>query len=249
MVYNKNVMETENQARDNFSGKSPKIAQTSQNVKQIVKPWTITVIVSALILVGGFVWWYANNQKLTGLSPTNSTFTEKSNPLTNLIKYKDARYSYLYPQTLVSAQRGGGAFNAVEVVTKESVVRDEKVIENCEGECYSPTLTSLGWDNEKKLLESNPLDGTVNCVEGVNGKSLCEVKTHGENKFLIRYTGHFSGESVIEKTYIIYKNDIRYEISPPNLGGQGTAPALFKSIENEPTQRIYEDIVKSLIFL
>ncbi len=171
-----------------------------------------------------------------------------SNHFADLVKYEDAKYSYLYPKILVPDRLDRDTkFNAVKIVTRQSVVQEE--LENCEELCFAPTLTSAGWDNEKKLLESNQPDGNVGCVQGINGDSLCEVKTLGKNKFLIRYTGRFGGDSVVEKTYIIYKGPIRYEITPPELGSQGTDPALFKGIENQFIQKIYENIVKSLILL
>lgn len=185
--------------------------------------------------------------KISGVENAGQYF---SNHFTDLVKYEDAKYTYFHPQILSPDQWDKDTkFNAVKIVTRQSVVQEEIELEKCEGSCFSPTLTSSGWDNEKKLLDSSLSDGVVNCVEGINGKSLCEVKTYGKNKFLIRYTGRFGGEYVIEKTYIIYKNGIRYEITPPEFGGQGTDHALFKGIENQFIQKIYENIVKSLTLL
>jgi hypothetical protein len=173
-----------------------------------------------------------------------------SNHFTDLVKYEDAKYSYFYPKILALDRLDKDKkFNAVEIVTRQSVVQEENELENCDGPCYAPTLTSLGWDNEKKLLENNPQDGNINCVQGINGNSLCEVKTLGKNKFLVRYTGRHGGESLIQKTYIIYKNGIRYEITPPGLSGQGTDPLLYKNIENQFIQKIYENIVQTLNLL
>ncbi len=107
----------------------------------------------------------------------------------DLAKYQDIKYSYFYPKILVPNRWDKETkFNATKVVTRESMVQQDKEYANCEGPCFSPTLTTVGWDNEKRLLENSPADGSVNCVEGINGNSLCEIKTYGKNKFLIRYT-------------------------------------------------------------
>jgi hypothetical protein len=168
------------------------------------------------------------------------------NHFEDLVNYQSARYSYLYPKILVPNRWDRETeFNAVEIVTRESVVQAEKELESCEGPCFPPVLTSLGWDNERDLLKSNPPDGTIDCVDGINGRSLCEIRTYDDNKLLVRYTGRGGGESVVWKKHIIYKDDIRYELTSPTLGGQGTDPILFKSIEDQFIQKIYDDIVKS----
>lgn len=104
------------------------------------------------------------------------------------------------------------------------------------------------WDNEKFLLESNPVNGPVKCADGLLGNSLCEIKSFGGKKFLIRYTGRFGGESVIDKSYIIYNNGLRFEIYSQPLCCVGTDSSKYKAVETALIQNIIDNIAKSLSF-
>jgi len=187
-----------------------------------------------------------NSLEMNNIENTSQYFIDH---FSELKKYEDIEYSYYYPKVLVPNRWNKDEnFNAVKTITRESIVKGDEEYKACEGPCIHPTLTALGWDNEKQLLKNSTSDGEIECAKGVNGSSLCEIKTVGENKFLIRYTGRFTGDSSINKTYIIYNNDLRFEIIAPELESQGTNPELFKGIENQLIQKVYEDIVKSFTF-
>ena len=187
-----------------------------------------------------------NSIKINQVKNSSQYFTDH---FSDLKKYEDDEYTYFYPQILISDRwNKDNNLNVVKEISKESIVQADEAFEVCDGPCMPSILTALGWDNEKRLLDNNPPDGETRCVEGINGSSLCEIKTFGKNKFLIRYTGRFGGDSVIWKSYIIYNNGMRYEINSPELGSQGADPALFKSIENHLIQKVYEDIAESFMF-
>lgn len=97
---------------------------------------------------------------------------------------------------------------------------------------YNPFINGNGWKSEKVLIESSK-DGYINCLnneQGVFRAVLCEIKTIGENKFLIKYSRDtYKGDSTI-KQYIVYNKDIRYEFG----GGKGLVYSSYFSCEDYP---------------
>jgi len=139
-------------------------------------------------------------------------------------------------------------FDLLQITSRDDMIKQEEDAKKCEGECFGATVTLAAWDNEKFLLASNPADGPVKCADGLLGNSLCEIKSFGGKKFLIRYTGRFSGESGIDKSYIIYNNGLRFELDSQPLYGVGTDPSKYKATETALIQNIIDNITKSLNF-
>ena len=85
---------------------------------------------------------------------------------------------------------------------------------------YDPLINGNGWKAEKLLLEKNTKDGHIPCLskeQGVFKAVFCEIKTIGNNKFLIKYSRDTYKEYSIIKEYIIYHDGLRYELG----GGKG----------------------------
>ena len=100
------------------------------------------------------------------------------------------------------------------------------------------------WDNEKKLLESNPPVGEIACVNVLDRESYCEITEVQNYKFLVRYTLFFAGVSEIYKKYIIYDNTVRYEMSP-GAYLEGNDPDEPKFIGNENIDWVYKKFFQS----
>ena len=134
-------------------------------------------------------------------------------------------FSFEYPES----------WGEVSVVTREEVAEEEKMVNICEreGSCPPPILRAVDWDNEKKLLESNPPDGEVDCVRGLGWASVCRIESFKNRKVLIRYTGMALGGLGIDKYHIFYINNTRIEIKPESydLGNDPNEPK-FIGAEN-----------------
>ena len=155
-----------------------------------------------------------------------TTTEEKWSKYTN----EELGFSFEYPES----------WGEVSVVTRESVVEDEKPC-NYEGPCPPPILRAVGWDNEKKLLESNPPDGEVDCTKGQNWKSICLIESLKNRKVLVKYIGRTLGGRDINKYHIFYINNTRIEIKPEPYD-LGNDPSESKFIGAENIDWVYDKL-------
>ncbi len=214
-------------------------------------------------------------QNPTGQPEVNQPIVKDTNSMAdNLIEYKNSEigFYFKYPKsfgeinykenmitfTKESFELGSqGFFPILYVKSKDQVKRNyiSSKSEESTGD-YNPRINENGWESEKKLIENNKNDGIVDCLtdkDGVFGAKLCQIKTIGQNKFLVKYELDSYKGDFVSKIYITYGNNLRFELSDVEIFCNGLY-CYDKRIENVDINNLserelkFENILSTLNF-